>query len=83
MRYVALLRGINVGGKSIIRMADLRECAEALGLEDVSTYIASGNLLFRSRERSAARLEAALEQALQRRFALPVRIVVRRPEAAP
>lgn len=78
MRYVALLRGINVGGKSLIRMADLRDCATALGLADVSTYIASGNLLFRSSER-APRLEAALEQAIEHRFALPVRVVVRSP----
>src|SRR5215210_1692853 len=47
MRYVALLRGINVGGKSIIRMADLRECVEELGYEDVSTFIASGNVVLR------------------------------------
>jgi uncharacterized protein (DUF1697 family) len=76
MRYAALLRGINVGGNAVIRMADLRECALALGLEDVSTYIASGNLLFRS-QRTAVDLESALEQALRERFALPTRVVVR------
>ena len=47
MRYVALLRGINVGGKSIVRMADLKECVEALGHDNVSTFIASGNVFFR------------------------------------
>ena len=46
MRYVALLRGINVGGKTLIKMADLRACVEQLGFDDVSTYIASGNVLF-------------------------------------
>jgi len=76
MRYVALLRGVNVGGKATIRMAELRDCAKELGLEDVSTYIASGNLLFRSSQRPAA-LEPTLEAALERRFALPVRVVVR------
>src|SRR4051812_2040663 len=77
MRYVALLRGINVGGKSLIRMAALRECVEGLGLDDVTTYIASGNVLFRSRERDPARLDTLLEQAIERHFALPVRVVVR------
>jgi len=75
--YVALLRGINVGGKSLIRMADLRECVEALGHDDVRTYIASGNVLFRSGERSAAKLDAQLERAIEARFGLPVRVVVR------
>lgn len=76
MRYVALLRGINVGGKTLIKMADLRACAEELGLEGVATFIASGNLLFESPERSAAKLEAKLERALEKRFALPVKVVV-------
>lgn len=75
--YVALLRGINVGGNALIRMAELRECVAALGHEDVRTYIASGNVLFRSNERSAATLDARLEEALESRFGFPVRVVVR------
>ena len=77
MRYVALLRGVNVGGNTIIRMAELRDCAERLGLDDVMTYIASGNLLFRSPERKASSLDAELERAIQDRFGLQVRVVVR------
>jgi uncharacterized protein (DUF1697 family) len=77
MRYVALLRGINVGGKSTIRMADLKECVEGLGYEDVSTFIASGNVLFETKERNAAKLESAIERALERRFRLPITVVVR------
>jgi uncharacterized protein (DUF1697 family) len=77
MRYVALLRGINVGGKAVIRMADLRECAAGLGLEDVATYIASGNLLFRTARRRVPELETSLEESLQARFGLPLRLVVR------
>jgi uncharacterized protein (DUF1697 family) len=81
MRYVALLRGINVGGNALVRMADLRECALGIGLEDVSTYIASGNLLFSSGERSGARIEPVLERALEHELGLPIRVVVRsRPE---
>lgn len=47
-RYVALLRAINVGGTSVLRMADVRARCEALGLEDVSTHIQTGNVLFAS-----------------------------------
>jgi uncharacterized protein (DUF1697 family) len=77
MRYVALLRGINVGGNSIIKMAELKDCVARLGHDDVRTYIASGNVLFQSRERNGAKLDAELEHALETRFALPVRVVVR------
>jgi uncharacterized protein (DUF1697 family) len=76
VKYVALLRGINVGGKTLIKMADLRTCAEELGLDDVSTFIASGNVLFESRERSAAKLETKIERAIEKRFELPVKVVV-------
>jgi uncharacterized protein (DUF1697 family) len=76
LRYVALLRGINVGGHAVIKMADLSACIEELGYGDVRTYIASGNVLFRSTERPAT-LETEIERALERRFALPIRVVVR------
>ena len=45
--YLALLRGINVGGKNIIKMADLRSCFETEGFRDVASYIQSGNVIFR------------------------------------
>jgi uncharacterized protein (DUF1697 family) len=77
MRYVALLRGINVGGKSIVRMADLKECIEELGYDNVSTFIASGNVFFETPERDAAKLEPAIGRALKRRFKLPITVVVR------
>jgi uncharacterized protein (DUF1697 family) len=51
-RYIALLRGINVGGKNVITMADLRACFADAGFGDVATYIQSGRL--RSTARSAA-----------------------------
>ncbi len=76
MRYVALLRGINVGGKTLIKMGDLKACLEELGLDDVSTYIASGNVLFESGERDAANLETRIEGAIEKRFRLPVKVVV-------
>ena len=76
MKYVALLRGINVGGKTLINMKDLKSCVEELGLDDVSTYIASGNVLFESGERSPAKLEKKIEHAIEKRFRLPVKVVV-------
>ena len=76
MRYVALLRGINVGGKTLIKMADLKACVEEIGLDDVSTYIASGNVLFEGAAGKAAKLEQTIERAIEQRFALPVKVVV-------
>jgi uncharacterized protein (DUF1697 family) len=75
VRYVALLRGINVGGRTLVRMAELKACLEDLGLGDVSTYIASGNVLFESDEGAAA-LATRIESAIEQRFELPVKVVV-------
>lgn len=75
-RYVALLRGINVGGKRKVPMADLRTAFEALGYDDVATYIQSGNVVFRTGDARAG-LEAAIEAALDERFGFPVPVVVR------
>jgi uncharacterized protein (DUF1697 family) len=76
MRYVALLRGINVGGKAMIKMDELKACVEQLGLEEVSTYIASGNVLFEAGTRATAALESDIEQAIEGRFGLPVKVIV-------
>jgi len=76
VRYVALLRGINVGGKTLVKMADLRACFEQFGFEGVSTYIASGNVLFESDEDDATALATTIEAAIEKRFELPVKVVV-------
>jgi uncharacterized protein (DUF1697 family) len=75
-RYVALLRGINVGGKNKVPMADLRAAMADAGFDDVSTYIASGNVLFRT-SRPAKALEAEIEAALEERLGMPLVVVVR------
>ena len=75
MRYVALLRGINVGGKNIIRMEALRAAFEGLGFDDVSTFIASGNVLFEAKGSKAA-LTAKIERALSDAFAYESKIVL-------
>jgi uncharacterized protein (DUF1697 family) len=74
--YLALLRGINVGGRNIIKMADLKACFEDLGCADVTTFIQSGNVVFRDEERDAATLVGQIEQALSTRFAYASRVVV-------
>jgi uncharacterized protein (DUF1697 family) len=67
--YVALLRGVNVGGRSKLEMKDLKRQVEDLGCSDVSTYINSGNVLFRDR-RSAKTLTKLFEETLGRRVAI-------------
>ncbi len=74
--YVALLRGINVGGRNKVAMADLREAFQAEGYKAVRTYIQSGNVLFESEARSAL-LEEELEAMLARRLGMPLVVVVR------
>jgi uncharacterized protein (DUF1697 family) len=60
---IALLRGINVGGKTMVAMSDLRALAERLGLREAKTLLQSGNLVFRS-DKSPAQLETMLEKEL-------------------
>jgi uncharacterized protein (DUF1697 family) len=76
VRYLALLRGINVGGKTLIKMADLKTRVEALGLDNVSTYIASGNVLFESGAADTPKLEKKIEHAVQQQFQLPIKVIV-------
>lgn len=74
-RYVALLRGINVGGHNKIPMAELREVFEELGHADVASYIQSGQVVFATSDTAAA-LDAALEKAIADRFGLSIPVVV-------
>jgi uncharacterized protein (DUF1697 family) len=72
--YVILIRGINVGGKNTIPMADLRTCLEELGFSRVSTYIASGNVIVESSKRPAE-IQAQIEAALPTRFKLDSELI--------
>ena len=75
-RYIALLRGINVGGSNIIKMADLKAAFERQGFENVVTYINSGNLLFDSALSDEGDLKAALEERIMADFGLSVMVCV-------
>ncbi len=76
-RYVALLRGINVGGKNVIAMTNLKACFEEHGFEDVRTYIQSGNVLFESAGVKAATLTRRIEEMLSDAFDYRASIVLR------
>ena len=67
--YVILLRGINVGGKNSVPMADLRKCLEEQGFSNVSTYIASGNVILQS-DKSANDVKTQIEEVLPENFKL-------------
>lgn len=75
-RYAALLRGINVGGRNIIRKDALMRCFERLGFRDVITYLQSGNVVFGTDDRAAA-LPERIERALAASFDYPACVVVR------
>jgi len=75
-QYIALLRGINVGGKNIIKMADLVSCFNSLGFVDILTYIQSGNVIFRAGETNKTKLTSQIEKALSRQFNYDSKIVL-------
>ncbi|MCY4544516.1 MAG: DUF1697 domain-containing protein [Gemmatimonadetes bacterium] len=75
--YLALLRGINVGGKNVIKMADLRNCFEANGFRDVVTYIQSGNVIFRSPASGLSTLTNRIEEMLASAFDYEASVVLR------
>jgi uncharacterized protein (DUF1697 family) len=76
-RYVALLRGINVGGKNTLPMKDLAAMFSAAGCEDVLTYIQSGNVVFNARPAVAAKVPAAVASAILARSGYRVPVVTR------
>jgi uncharacterized protein (DUF1697 family) len=77
MVYVALLRGINVGGNAKVEMARLRAVFERLGLKDVRTHINSGNVIFTAGEGERKRLRQSIEAAIAAEFGLNVPVVLR------
>jgi uncharacterized protein (DUF1697 family) len=72
--YVILMRGINVGGKNRVPMADLKTSLEDLGFANVSTYIASGNVILESDKRPD-KIRAQIEGALSKSFKLDSELI--------
>ncbi|MGH3273106.1 MAG: DUF1697 domain-containing protein [Streptosporangiaceae bacterium] len=75
-RYLALLRGVNVGGRNKVAMADLRQLAESLGHAEVTTYVQSGNLIFSAPAADTGALADALEQEITARLGVRSPVVV-------
>tara|TARA_B110000211_G_C13758789_1_gene412164 strand:+ start:79 stop:609 length:531 start_codon:yes stop_codon:yes gene_type:complete len=76
MRYIALLRGINVSGQKIIKMAELREFLTDSGFKNVSTYIQSGNIIFESDKANISILEDTVKETIERHYGFIVPTIV-------
>ncbi|NJC98767.1 MAG: hypothetical protein C3F07_05835 [Anaerolineales bacterium] len=76
-KYVAFLRAINVGGNTVIKMDELRKMFELLGLDNVRTYIQSGNVIFESDEDDASALEERIERQLEEGLGKRIQLFVR------
>jgi uncharacterized protein (DUF1697 family) len=74
---VALLRGINVGGKGIISMKELKKSFEKAGFTNVETYINSGNVIFESKEKNLRKLEKQIEQILNKNHKLQSKVIIK------
>ena len=77
MRYAALLRGINVGGRQKVPMSDLRELLADLGFAEVSTYLQSGNAVFSAREQPHTELADSIQAAVAERTGTSCTVLIR------
>src|SRR5690606_41069078 len=78
--YIALLRGINVSGHKIIKMAELKKMFENTGFQNVKTYIQSGNVVFQTNKSDISELEKLLRNAIEDTFGFDVHIKILIPE---
>jgi uncharacterized protein (DUF1697 family) len=78
--FIGLLRAVNLGGKNMVSMGDLRGLMSRLGMQDVRTLLQSGNVIFRSDIRSPAKVEKVLEEGVEKRFGLKTEFFVRTAE---
>ena len=77
MKYVSILRGINVSGQKKIQMADLKALYETQGFESVTTYIQSGNVVFESADTDRSNLKKAIERAVEKKYKFHVPVDIR------
>lgn len=78
--YIALLRGINVSGHKIIKMAELKKMFEDIGFQNVKTYIQSGNVVFQTNESDIVELEKSIRKAIEETFGFEVHVKILIPE---
>lgn len=76
MKYIALLRGVNVGGKRI-KMARLKEVIESMGYSKVKTYLQSGNVLFENKSRNMEKITRDIERKIYKTFGFSVKVIIR------
>lgn len=76
MKYIALLRGINVGGKNKVSMSELKACFENAGFQNVITYINSGNVIFDSEESDTTKLIKKSEDIIETKFGFPISLAI-------
>ncbi len=76
MKYISIIRGINVSGKNSIKMDALRKMYENMGFHDVTTYIQSGNVIFRGKEFELNEIESLISQQIFKDFGFDVPIIV-------
>jgi uncharacterized protein (DUF1697 family) len=76
-RYVAFLRGINVGGHAVIKMTDLKTAFENMGFSDVRTVLASGNVIFEARQADEKTLRVEIESGLKKAFKRDINVLLR------
>lgn len=79
-KYIAMLRSINVSGQKLIKMADLRESMTRMGLEDVATYVQSGNILFNTQETDLRVIAERISSQIKKDFTFDVPCIVRSAE---
>ncbi|BDS13767.1 DUF1697 domain-containing protein [Aureispira anguillae] len=77
MKYITLLRGINVSGQKKVKMADLRTMCETMGYQNVQTYIQSGNIVFEGAEEDTDWIAQSMHQKIQTTFGYDVSVMVR------
>lgn len=76
-RFIAMLRGINVSGQKLIKMADLRDSMSKLGLKEISTYVQSGNIIFDADEKEEKTLASSIEAQILKDFSFEVPCMVK------
>jgi len=77
MKYISLLRGINVGGQKIIKMVDLKSLYEFLGFRNVTTYIQSGNVIFDTNIKNKTDLQKRIEEGIESKYEFHVPVEIR------
>lgn len=76
MKYIALLRGVNVGGKNKVQMSDLKKCFEDAGFQNVVTYINSGNVIFDSEEENVLKVRQECGEMLREKFGFVIGVAL-------